>query len=119
MKNVPETPPAKVVTLGRNFLNVASFKEFLKQNRQLFSEQEYNMFKGCSDRCLTGTPTIEVTVEAIFDNGLAQCHFFSRGVNMEVLHAPAACLRAIKPVPERVHSVQQNHERDYLARATA
>lgn len=105
---------APTITLGRNFMNVALFKKFLKESRHLFDEAVYKKLNSDKDRCLTGSPIIEVTVRQICDNGLAECHFFGRGVNIETLYAPAECLRAIKPVLAKVTAVKHN-ERDFYA----
>lgn len=109
-KAVPQGAQNKIV-LGRNFLDVKQFNKFLRQSRDLFDNKTYKSLKSCYERCMQGTPKIEVKVEVITDTGLANCTFYCRGAIGESLYAPADCLTAIKPAPMKI-----NHPRNEFSR---
>lgn len=88
----------QVVTLGRNFLNVARLGKFVSSGdakKQLSSaalldvEENLGLLKAYS----------AVEVNAVGDDdGLVICHFRIRGRLLYQMKVPASCLTAIKPV---------------------
>ena len=105
--NVVKPGAQNKIVLGRNFLDVARFKKFPHQSRGIFDNKTYKELQSCYERCMQGTPKIEVKVEGITDTGLANCTFYCRGSQGEFLYASADCLTAIKPALMNVH-----HQRD-------
>ncbi|MCK9345073.1 MAG: hypothetical protein M0P64_03040 [Candidatus Pacebacteria bacterium] len=104
-------------TLGRNFLNVTAFSNFLNQPSMeaAIGAKGYAKSKSCLDLCLKGQKIQEVMVVGVSEGGLATCEFYARGGRKEVLFASAGCLSAIKPVVAKPAVSNVYQELDRLA----
>jgi len=104
---------AKVIALGRNFLDVARFKQFLDHSVNVLDTGTRSKLLRCYTGCLDGLIKIEINVVKVLDNGLAICRFRCRGLLEESLLAPAECLKEIKPVS--IKTVPHRNEFERLA----
>lgn len=107
------------ISLGGNFLNIKKYIDFLEQSKHLFSDADYKMLKDGADRCLKGTVLREVVVKKVHDNSLAECHFSWRGGHIEVLYAPAECLRPIRYIEGSDCRLPQNSNSSNLTQCNA